>query len=104
MIIYSVTITIDPAIEQEWLDWMQRVHVPDVLRTGCFTDCHIHKVLEVEGDEPVYVLQYRCASFDDYQRYRTQFAPALQQDHTARYAGRFRGSRQILQEVGRSDA
>jgi hypothetical protein len=106
MIIYSVTITIDAAIEQEWLDWMRRVHVPDVLRTGCFSKCQIHRIVDAAHPEPAYVLQYRCASLDEYHRYRDNFAPALQKDHTERYAGRFRGSRQVLEELDaiRADA
>jgi hypothetical protein len=99
MIIYSVTVIIEPAVEQEWLDWMQRVHVPDVLRTGCFSECTFGKAVESDASEPTYVLQYRCESLDEYRRYRDNFAPALQKDHTDRYAGRFRASRQLLEEV-----
>src|SRR5690242_20931918 len=51
MIIYSVTVTIEAAIEREWLDWMRRVHVPDVLRTGCFTGAAIYKMFEPTSDE-----------------------------------------------------
>lgn len=104
MIIYSVTIALDAAIESEWLEWMKAVHVPDVLRTGCFIDCHMHKVLESPNDEPTYVLQYRCRSLGDYHHYRDNFAPALQKDHTDRYAGRFRGARQILSQVASAPA
>lgn len=99
MIIYSVTITIQADTEAEWIDWMKTVHIPDVLRTGCFSECRIHKVLGSEGEEPVYVMQYRCRSVEEYHRYRDNFAPALQKDHTDRFAGKFRGSRQVLEEV-----
>ena len=99
MIIYSVTITIEAAIDHEWLDWMQRVHVPDVLRTGCFAEATIYKLVEPESNEPTYVIQYRSSSMEEYQRYRDQFAPALQKEHSDRFSGRFRASRQILEEV-----
>ena len=99
MIIYSVTITIQSGIESEWVDWMKRVHVPDVLRTQCFSECCFYKVLGVEGDEPTYVLQYRCRSLEEYHRYRDNFALALQKEHTDRFSGRFRGSRQLLDEI-----
>jgi hypothetical protein len=104
VITYSVTITIQAGIEAEWVDWMKKVHVPDVLRTGCFSECRIHKVLGSEGDERVYVMQYRCRSVEEYHRYRENFAPALQKEHTDRFAGKFRGSRQLLQEVARVEA
>ena len=101
MIIYSVTITIQASIECEWLDWMNKVHVPDVLRTGCFLECGIYKVLNSEGEEPAYVMQYHCGSVEEYHRYRDNFAPALQKEHTDRFAGKFRGTRQLLEEIAR---
>ena len=100
MILYSVTITIQARIEAEWFDWMKQVHIPDVLRTGCFLECRIYKVVDPEGNEPTYVLQYQCRSIEEYQRYRDNFAPALQKDHSDRFAGRFRASRQLLEEAG----
>jgi hypothetical protein len=104
MIIYSVTITIQAGIESEWVDWMNRVHVPDVLRTGCFLECRTYKVLGVEGDELTYVLQYRCRSLEEYHRYRDNFASALQKEHTDRFTGKFRGSRQLLEEIAQTEA
>jgi hypothetical protein len=101
MIIYSVTIIIQSNIEADWIEWMKTVHVPDVLRTGSFSECRIHRVLDSDGEEPVYVMQYRCRSVEEYHRYRDNFAPALQKDHTDRFAGKFRGSRQLLEEVAR---
>src|ERR687887_554933 len=99
MIIYSVTITIEPGIESEWFDWMQRVHVPDVLQTDCFAEACIFKVLDPPSDEPTYVIQYQCSSMEEYQRYRDNFAAALQKEHSDRFGGRFRASRQILEEM-----
>ncbi len=97
---YSVQIAVQKSIESEWLEWMNGVHVPDVLRTGCFEACRIYRVLEAASDEEAsYALQYHCNSLDDYHRYRDNFAPALQKDHTERFAGRFRASRQILEEI-----
>lgn len=98
MITYSVTITIEAGIESEWVDWMTRVHVPDVLRTGCFSECRMSKALGSAGEEPSYVLQYQCRTLEEYQRYRDNFASALQKEHTDRFAGKFRGSRQLLEE------
>jgi hypothetical protein len=104
MITYSVTITIQAGIESDWMDWMRRVHVPDVLRTGCFSECRIHKVLDSEGEELTYVLQYRCESLEEYHHYRDNFVPALQKEHSDRFAGMFRGSRRILEEIAMIEA
>ena len=99
MILYSVTITIDAEIESEWIDWMKRVHVPDVVRTGCFTGSHIYKLIASDAANPSYVMQYHCRSLAEYHRYRDNFAAALRKEHFDKFAGRFRGSRQLLEEV-----
>ena len=99
MIVYQVSITLEPGMEEEWLDWMSRVHVPDVLKSGCFTCCTIARVLDPPGKGITFVLRYDAPSRELYERYRTEFAPALQQQHTARYAARFQGSRLLLDEL-----
>jgi hypothetical protein len=99
MIIYRVEITLEPSIECEWLEWMKRVHVRDVVRTGCFSECRIYKVIDSTSSEPVYVMQYQCPSVEEYHRYRDNFAPAIQKEHADRFAGRFHGSRQLLEDV-----
>jgi hypothetical protein len=104
MIIYSVTIEIDQAIEQEWLEWMQHVHIPDVLRTECFRECGTYKLLDAEPGASTYVLRYSCESLAEYHRYRDNFAPALQKDHAERFGGRFRASRQLLEEAAPAQA
>ena len=102
MIIYSVAIAIEAGIESEWLAWMTRVHVPDVVRTGCFSECRIYKLVDSTAADPSYVMQYHCRSLEEYHRYRDNFAPALQKEHSDRFAGRFRGARQLLEEVAQA--
>jgi hypothetical protein len=34
MILYNVTVSVDPEIHDEWLAWMKSKHIPDVLATG----------------------------------------------------------------------
>lgn len=43
MYIYSVIINIEKSAEQEWLDFMQKKHIADVLHTGCFTNASMRK-------------------------------------------------------------
>ena len=59
MILYNVTVGIDPAIEQDWLEWMKTVHIPDVMGTGMFVSNKVYKVFaQQEGDNPSYSIQY----------------------------------------------
>jgi len=70
-----------------------------VLRTGCFEGATVYRLVEPKGDEPTYVIQYRCSAVEEYRRYRDDFAPALQKEHSDRFSGRFCASRQILEET-----
>ena len=99
MFIYAVTVQIKPEIENEWLSWMKEVHVPDVLRTRCFSECKIYKDTSVSQNEAAYIFQYMGKDIGDYHRYAEEFAPDLQKDHTARYSGKFKATRQLLESV-----
>jgi len=99
MILYNVTVSIDPDAHDEWLQWMKEVHIPDVLKTGLFLEnkiCRIHA--EEEGGK-AYSIQYLLKSWEDYEKYQAEFAPALQEDHTNRYAGKFAAFRTMLEVV-----
>ena len=62
----------------------------------------IFKVIESQAAEPSYVMQYHCRSLEEYHHYRDNFAAALQKEHSDKFAGRFRGARQLLEEVAQA--
>lgn len=99
MILYNVTINIDNSVHDEWLKWMIEKHIPDVLDTGLFVEnkiCKIHA--ESEGGVS-YSIQYFAKSWDDYHKYEKEFAPKLQQEHTAKYKDKFGAFRTILEVI-----
>ena len=36
MLLYNVTVIIEDAAAEEWLQWMQEIHIPEVMATGKF--------------------------------------------------------------------
>ncbi len=101
MILYNVTIKVDPAINDEWLVWMKQVHIPEVMNTGLFTEYRINRILELDESEGVtYAIQYLCNNLSDYETYRDEFAPALQQAHQDKYKDRFFAFRTIMEVIG----
>lgn len=101
MIIYNVTINIDDSVHEEWLNYMKELHIPDVMRTGCFDDYKMSRILNRQEDETgfSYAIQYRCTSMEKYEVYREKFAPALQQDVHNKFAGKFVAFRTLLEEI-----
>ena len=99
MIIYNVTVNIDNSVHDEWLKWMKEKHIPDVLKTGCFTENKMLKLLVEEESGTSYSIQYSCKTIDEFNRYQKEFAPKLQEEHRKRYADKFVAFRTLLEEV-----
>jgi hypothetical protein len=100
MIIYNVTVNIDHSVHDEWLKWMKEIHIPDVMRTGLFTENRMLKVLADEDSGGVtYSIQYTCNSMDDFNTYEKNFARVLRDEHNQKYKDRFVAFRTLLQVV-----
>ena len=50
MILYNVTVKVDPEVEDEWVNWMKEVHIPDVLKSGLFERHHFLKFPDENGN------------------------------------------------------
>lgn len=100
MIIYNVTININHDVHDNWLEWMRTVHIPDVLATGMFLES---KMLRLLGDEDsggtTYAIQYTCATMEDYEKYKENFAPALQKEVNEKYKDKFVAFRTLLETI-----
>ena len=100
MIIYNVTVNIDPSVHDEWLEWMKQKHIPDVMNSGQFTNSHICKLLDQpEGDDSTYVIQYWCESREKFEDYLEKFAPPLRDEHNVRYKDKFVAFRTLMEIV-----
>ncbi|MCX6291225.1 MAG: DUF4286 family protein [Bacteroidetes bacterium] len=100
MILYNVTINIDHSVHDEWMKWMKDVHIPDVMRTGLFTE---NRMLKVLGDEEsggvTYSIQYTCHGLDDFKKYEKNFAASLRREHLEKFKDKFVAFRTLLEVV-----
>ncbi|TPV35093.1 DUF4286 family protein [Paucihalobacter ruber] len=100
MYIYNVTISVDNSIHTEWLNWI-KMHIPQVLSTGWFTEAKLIKVL-IDGDSGVtYSVQYRAKSREDLDNYYKKDATRLQQESIKLFADKvlaFRTELQVIDE------
>jgi uncharacterized protein DUF4286 len=100
MIIYSVTVTIDESIHDEWLEWMTTKHIPDVMATGCFKESKIYRVLSPELEEGIsYCIQYVCDSLENYERYQIEHAAILQSEHKEKYGNKVTSFRSLMEKI-----
>ena len=99
MYIYNVTLSVDKSVHDEWLAWMQNVHMPDVMKTGCFIDCRMLKVLNVEDEGVTYSAQYTFLEMSDMEEYRAKHAPRLQKDALEKFKDKFVAFRTLLEII-----
>lgn len=99
MILYNVTVKIDPEVREDWLQWMQHIHIPEVMATGAFLSCRMCRLEAEEETDSTYVIQYMCPDPKSLDEYLRVHAPDLQKAHTERYQGRFAAFRTMMTQV-----
>lgn len=100
MIVYNITIQIDPQIEQEWLHWQHHEHIPDIMATGLFTEWKMFHLLGQDETEGItYVIQYFTATLEHYERYLQNHAPLLRKKALQRWGDRFIAFRSLMEPV-----
>jgi hypothetical protein len=99
MFIYNVTVNIDPEIHTEWLSWMREKHIPDVMKTGCFTESRMVKVLNVDDEGHTYSIQYTFSEMKDIEKYQAEFAKKLQAEHTEKFKDKYAAFRTLLEII-----
>ncbi|MEJ7626452.1 MAG: DUF4286 family protein [Ferruginibacter sp.] len=100
MILYNVTVKVDNAIAEEWLQWINNEHIPDMLSTGCFSKATVLKLLEVdESDGPTYAIQYHAVSKSNYNLYIDKYAGIMRTKSLEKWQGQFIAFRSVMQVV-----
>ena len=96
-LIYNVTVKIVNEARDQWLEWMQHEHIPEVMATACFKS---YRLLHLEGyddDEGItYAIQYTCPTDELFTIYQRDHAPGLQKKHQQKFDGKFVAFRTIL--------
>jgi len=98
MIIYNVTIQVQPGIAGEWLTWMREEHIPGMMDTGLFTDSRLCRLLEQdEADGITFTVQYHCAGMEEYGTYIRDHAPIMREKSFQRFGDRFIAFRTVME-------
>jgi len=100
MFVYNVTVKVDWSIHDAWVKWMLKEHMPEMIKTGCFTDAKLLRLLEIdEKDGPTYAAQYFADSKSDYNRYIENHSTTVRQKYFDTWGDRFVAFRSLMQIV-----
>jgi hypothetical protein len=100
MIIYNVTIKVQQSIQDDWLQWLKEEHIPELIKTGCFTHAVILRLMEVDETEgPTYAVQYFAESRGLYNNYIENHAAQMRQQGFDKWGDKFIAFRSVMQVV-----
>lgn len=100
MFIYNVTIHVEGSIEQIWLSWMRKEHIPKMLSTGKFNQAKLFKVITDQDQGGVsYAVQYHCDNRAFYENYLSENATQLRQESIDKFGSSILAFRTELEEI-----
>ena len=100
MFIYNVTTKMDWSIEDEWVKWMQQVHMPAVTASGYLEKPQLVRLLEVDDVEgPTYAAQYYVVSKASYDEYILNHAPQLRAEAMEKWGNKFISFRSLMEVI-----
>lgn len=99
MLLYNVTLILEDSAVEEWLNWMQEIHIPAVLGSGKFVSHRLLKVLDSPNEGVTYCVQYVAESLADYEDYQLNYAPGLQAELQQKFENRHVAFRTLMEYV-----
>jgi hypothetical protein len=99
MIIYNVTTIIEDDVHEAYIQYMKNVHMPEVMATGKFVDCHLLRLTDPVNEGITYCAQYVTDETDKLTDYRENYSPKLQQSIQSKFANKFVSFRSVLEKV-----
>jgi Domain of unknown function (DUF4286) len=99
MIIYNVTIILEENIHDEYLTFMEQIHMPAVMATGKFTSCVLLKLTEPVNEGITYCAQYITDDMDKLIDYRENYSPQLQEDFKQKFETGYVAFRSVLESL-----
>ena len=86
MILYNVTTKIDRDRAEEWLKWLREIHIPDLFKTGLFTDYKICRLLGLDDpNDETFAVQYFFKDVATFNEYQTKYAQEMRKDGMQRF-------------------
>ena len=81
MVSYEVTVSVHDAVRSaEYEAWLRSTHIPDIMKTGCFT------FAELSRESPTrFRTRYLATDRSMLERYFVEYAPSLRADTLAKF-------------------
>ncbi|MBT8326510.1 MAG: DUF4286 family protein [Bacteroidia bacterium] len=101
MIVYNVTLSILPEIENEVVAWLKNEHIPEVMDTNLFLEYKMFRIVEnpITKTHNSFAIQYVLESWENFETYNTKHAPLLRAKTIEKYGERVLAFRTFLEKI-----
>jgi hypothetical protein len=90
MILYNVTMNIEPDVHEEWLSWMQKAYIPHLLSSGLILENRVLRLLyEVENAGITYAFQYYLENVENCQKLEIQYINPISKELSKRFSNKY---------------
>ena len=96
MIAYEVTVEVEEALVERFLQFMQTRHIPRILATGCFSHAEFNRATETRFRQ-----RYLAGSLGELERHLERHAPALRAEYAKEFPEGTSLTREIWEELNR---
>lgn len=99
MLLYNVTVIVDDANADEWLQWMKEFHIPKVMASGKFVSNRLLKVVDSPNEGQTYCVQYVADNLTAYEDYQTNYSPAMQTELQRKFENKLVAFSTLMQYI-----
>ncbi len=100
MLIYEVNLTVERAIADQYLEWLEP-HMQEMERFDGFGAASAYRVADpaAKPDQVVLCVQYRVASREALEDYLSNHAQRMREDGIRRFGDSFSAARRVLEPL-----
>jgi hypothetical protein len=100
MITNNITYSVDKNLEQDFLEWLKVVHIPEVMMTLKPKSYKILRLLtEIENAGSTFSVQYNFENLEDFEDFEKEFQDDLNYEVYKRYNGHYVFFPSLLEEL-----
>ncbi len=100
MFVYNITIKVDNAILEEWIEWQKDEHIPDIMSTNLFDNYNFFRLLDQDDtDGQTFVFQYYTQVRKNYDQYIQKYASVFREKAVVKWGDGVFAVRSLMQSV-----
>jgi hypothetical protein len=99
MFLYNVTLIVEDVVAEEWLQWMEKVHVPQIMATGKFITHKLWRIIDSPNEGVTYSNQFFFEDLENYADFLQNYSPKFEEEIRQKYGESVMSFTSTMQDV-----